>query len=149
LGLNNHRHVQLQIAYAKEKNYPAWGFSPCAIPDGYSEFAVTFLGTKGYKEEGIVTPHASFLALEYEPEAVMKNILALKKLNTYSSYGFYDSVNVKTGEVTKAHLALDQGMTMVSIANYLHNGVIREYFHHDPIGKRPEHLLIKEEFSIQ
>jgi hypothetical protein len=58
-------------------------------------------------------------------------------------------VNVETGEIAKAYLALDQGMIMVSIANYLKDGVIRDYFHQDPIGKKPEELLSKEIFSIK
>lgn len=149
LGLNNKRHVDLQVAFAKEKGYPAWGFSPAATPEGYSEFAATPLGTSGYKDGATVTAHATFLALEYAPREAHKNIKALKKLKTYSKYGFYDSVNVQTGKVAKAYLALDQGMIMVSIANYLKDGVIREYFHDDPIGKKPEELLEKEKFSIQ
>ncbi|WP_026136371.1 glucoamylase family protein [Paenibacillus shenyangensis] len=149
LGLNNKRHVQLQIEYAKEKGYPAWGFSPSATPTGYSEFAATPLGTSGYKDSSTVTAHATFLALEYAPEAAQKNIKALQKLKMAGKYGFYDSVNVETGELAKAYLALDQGMIMVSIANYLQDGVIRDYFHKDPIGKKPEGLLKKEVFSIQ
>ena len=149
LGLNNQRHVDVQIAYAKEKGYKAWGFSPAATPDGYSEFAATPLGTSGYKDGATVTAHATFLALDYAPQEVQKNIKALKEFDLYSKYGFYDSVNVETGEIAKAYLALDQGMIMVSIANYLEDGVIREYFHQDPIGKKPEELLKQEEFSIQ
>ncbi|ANF97012.1 glucoamylase family protein [Paenibacillus bovis] len=149
LGLNNKRHVQLQIEYAKEKGYPAWGFSPSATPTGYSEFAATPLGTSGYKDSSTVTAHATFLALEYAPEAAQKNIKALQKLKMAGKYGFYDSVNVETGELAKAYLALDQGMIMISIANYLEDGVIRDYFHKDPIGKKPEALLKKEVFSIR
>ncbi len=149
LGLNNQRHVDVQIAYAKEKGYKAWGFSPSATPDGYSEFAATPLGTSGYKDGATVTAHATFLALDYAPREVQKNIKALKEFDLYSKYGFYDSVNVETGKVAKAYLALDQGMIMVSIANYLKDGVIREYFHQDPIGERPEELLEQEMFSIQ
>lgn len=149
LGLNNQRHVDLQIEYAKDKGYKAWGFSPAATPDGYSEFAATPLGTSGYADGATVTAHATFLALDYAPKEVQKNIKALKKFNLYSKYGFYDSVNVETGEIAKAYLALDQGMIMVSIANYLNDGVIRDFFHKDPIGKKPEELLKKETFSIQ
>ncbi|USK34175.1 hypothetical protein LIT25_01775 [Bacillus sp. F19] len=138
-----------QQAFAAEKGYPAWGFSPAATPDGYSEFAATPLGTSEYKDGATVTAHASFLALDYDPEAVQKNIKALRELDTYSTYGFYDSVNVETGEIAKAYLALDQGMIMVSIANFLKDGMIRDYFHQDPIGKKPEELLEKEVFSIQ
>ncbi|WP_260472048.1 glucoamylase family protein [Bacillus canaveralius] len=149
LGLNNKRHVELQIAYAKEKGYPAWGFSPAATPEGYSEFAATPLGTSGYKDDGTVTAHATFLALEYAPKEAYKNIKALKELDTYGKYGFYDSVNVVTGDIAKAYLALDQGMIMASIANYVQDGVIRDYFHSSEIGSKPEELLKKEEFSIQ
>ncbi|WP_322922267.1 glucoamylase family protein [Paenibacillus campi] len=149
LGLNNARHVQLQIEYAKDKGYRAWGFSPAATPTGYSEFAATPLGTSGYKDGATVTAHATFLALEYAPEAARQNIEALKSFNMLGTYGFYDSVNVETGELAKAYLALDQGMIMVSIANYLKDGVIRDYFHNDPIGKKPEALLRKEVFAIQ
>lgn len=149
LGLNNQRHVDVQIAYAKERGYKAWGFSPSATPDGYSEFAATPLGTSGYKDGATVTAHATFLALDYAPREVQKNIKALKEFDLYGKYGFYDSVNVVTGEVAKAYLALDQGMIMVSIANYLKDGVIREYFHQDPIGERPEELLEQEVFSIE
>ncbi len=149
LGLNNKRHVELQIAYAKEKGYRAWGFSPSATPTGYSEFAATPLGTSGYKDGATVTAHATFLALDYAPQDARQNIKALESFNMLGTYGFYDSVNVETGELAKAYLALDQGMIMVSIANYLKDGVIRDYFHKDPIGKKPEALLKKEVFSIQ
>ncbi|PPA69317.1 glucoamylase family protein [Jeotgalibacillus proteolyticus] len=148
LGLNNQRHVDLQIQYAKDKGYKVWGFSPSATPNGYSEFAATPLGTSGYPDGATVTAHATFLALDYAPAEVRENIKALKKFDMYSKYGFYDSVNVETGEVTEAYLALDQGMIMVSIANYLKDGIIRDYFHQDPIGKKPEELLSKETFSI-
>ncbi|MCK6256425.1 DUF3131 domain-containing protein [Fictibacillus sp. KIGAM418] len=149
LGLNNERHVQLQMAFAKEKGYRAWGFSPAATPEGYSEFAATPLGTSGYKDDGTVTAHASFLALDYAPTAVRKNLDELSKLHVYGKYGFYDSVNVKSGEVAKAYLALDQGMIMVSIANHVKHDVIRNYFHQDPIAEKPLDLLKREEFSIK
>ncbi|MCQ4087615.1 glucoamylase family protein [Saccharibacillus sp. JS10] len=149
LGLNNQRHVDLQIRYAKEKGYPAWGFSPSATPTGYSEFAATPLGISGYKDGATVTSHATFLALDYAPKEVYQNIKALKKMKMMGKYGLYDSINMDTKEIAKAYLALDQGMIMVSIANTLKDGVIRDYFHSDPIGKKPEELLKKEEFSIQ
>nr|WP_254434215.1 glucoamylase family protein [Halobacillus sp. Marseille-Q1614] len=149
LGLNNQRHVDIQIEYAKEQGYEAWGMSPAATPDNYKEFGVAPLGHEGYGADGTVTPHATFLALEYAPLEAFENIKTLKNLGTYGKYGFLDSVNVETGEVTNAYLALDQGMSIVSIANYLHDGVIRDYFHQDNIGKKPEDLLERETFSIK
>ncbi len=149
LGLNNQRHTDIQIEYAEDQGYAAWGMSPSATPEGYSEFGATPLGMEGYKSDGTVTPHATFLALEYAPMEAFENIQTLRSFDAYGKYGFLDSVNVETGEVTNAYLALDQGMTMVSIVNYLQDGVIRDYFHQGKIGKSPEDLLIKEEFSIE
>ncbi|WP_108021574.1 glucoamylase family protein [Melghirimyces profundicolus] len=151
LGLNDKRQAQVQMAFAKEKGYPAWGFSPCAIPDGYTEYGVAEAGTwkDGYKDDGTVTPHASILALDFLPGEVKKNMKVLKELGAYGKYGYYDSVNVKTGEITPAYLALDQGMIMVSITNHLKGSVIRNYFHQDKVGRTPERLLEIEEFSIQ
>lgn len=151
LGLNGLRYSQVQIAFAEEKGYPVWGFSPCAIPDGYTEYGVAEAGTwkDGYKDDGTVTPHASFLALDFVPNEAMKNIKRFRELGSYGKYGFFDSINVRTGEVTPAYLALDQGMILVSIANHLHNGVIREAFHQDSIGSSYERLLVEEDFMIQ
>lgn len=148
LGLNNQRHVEGQIKYAKEKEYEAWGFSPAAIKNGYQEFGVKVLGASGYEDHATVTPHASILALEYDPATVIDNIQVLMDLGVYGDFGFYDTIHLPTKEVAKTYLALDQGMIMISITNFLQDGVIRDYFHNDPIGKGPEHLLERETFSI-
>lgn len=149
LGLNNQHYVNLQIAYAKEKGYSAWGLSPAATPDGYSEFAATPLGISGYKDDGTVTAYASFLALEYAKQDVMENIKVLKEMKIYGKYGFYDSVNLNTNRVTEAYLALDQGMIMVSVTNYLLDGIIRDHFHSNKIASEAEYLLSEEDFMIQ
>ncbi|MEH7237244.1 glucoamylase family protein [Bacillus sp. JJ1562] len=148
LGLNNARHVQGQVAFAKKEGFEVWGFSPAAIVNRYNEFGVSSLGTEGYDDQATVTPHASILGLEYAPEAVEANIAMLKELGTFGEYGFYDTINLNTNEIAKSFLALDQGMIMISISNFLNDGLIRKYFHADPIGKSPEYLLKEEVFSI-
>jgi hypothetical protein len=149
LGPNNHRQAHLQIEYANEQGYDAWGFSPCATPDGYGVYGVDELGISGYEEEGIVTPHATFLALEYADEGdVLENIRTLESYGAGSRYGFYDSVDVTSGTVTKSYLILDQAMVLASIANYLTDGVLRDHFHGTSIGSGPEELLSAETFSI-
>lgn len=149
LGLNNLHHVKGQIHYAKVNELEAWGFSPAAIRNSYGEFGAPVLGAEGYEDKGTVTPHASFLALEHAPEEVYDNLKKLKDMGVYGKdYGYYDTVNLQTGEVAHTYLSLDQGMILASITNYLKNGVIRDYFHQDPIGERPEHLLKVEDFGI-
>lgn len=146
LGLNNLRHAQGQIRYALDDlEYPVWGMSPCSVPEGgYSEYGVTPFGSKGYKT-GVVTPHASILALEYAPDEVVRNLRQLIELfDIYGEYGFYDAVNVKTGLVARKYLALDQGMILVAINNYLNHGAIRNRFHQDEEMKKGEVLISSE-----
>lgn len=146
LGKNDAVHVQGQIRFAlEEKKYPVWGMSPSSVPEGgYSEYGAHPFGSKGYKA-GAVTPHASILAVEYAPEAVEKNIRKLVELyDVYGEYGFYDAVNPETGVVARKYLALDQGMILVALNNYLNKGAIRERFHSDLDMKKGEELLTAE-----
>lgn len=148
LGANNMSHVMGQIKYAlDEVGQPVWGMSPSSVPEGgYSEYGAKPFGSKGYKA-GVVTPHASVLALEYAPEEVVKNLRKLIELyDIYGEYGFYDAVTPETGAVARKYLALDQAMILVSINNYVNDGAIRNRFHADPAMKQAEYLISEEKF---
>lgn len=146
LGLNDKIHTDGQIKFAMEElGYPVWGMSPSSIPEGgYSEYGAAPFGSKGYKP-GVVTPHASALALEFAPEQSISNLRKLIELyDIYGEYGFYDAVTVETGKVARKYLALDQGMIFVAINNYLNDGAIRKRFNADPVLKNGEVLLTSE-----
>lgn len=152
LGLNDLKGVQAHIAFAKEKGYPVWGFSPCSTPDGsyggYTEYGVAGIGFKGYKDEGVVTPHVTFMALDFAPDEAISNIRKMLYLyNIYGEFGMYDSLDVKSGRVAYKYMALDQGMILPSIDNYLNKGAIRERFHKDPIIKKVGVLLDENFFE--
>lgn len=152
LGLNDQRAVDIHIQYAlKERGFPVWGLSPCATPNnrhgGYSEFGVAALGSKGYKDEAIVTPHVTMLALLFAPKAAQENVRQLlSHYRMYGPYGLYDAVDVATGDVAYRYLALDQGMSLVALNNYLNNGAIQRRFSQDPVMRRVEPLLRAEQF---
>ena len=148
LGLNDKIHVLGQIHYAlDELKQPVWGMSPSSVPEGgYSEFGAKPFGSKGYKA-GVVTPHATVLALEFAPEEAIQNLRKLiENYEVYGEYGFYDAVTVSTGLVARKYLALDQGMILVAINNYLNDGIIRKRFHSDPAMQQGEKLLSSEKF---
>lgn len=149
LGLNNARHVEGQIKFAEMNELEAWGFSPASTPNGYSEFGATEMGISGYDDHATITPHASFLALDYDSDAVMANLSYINEYDMYGEYGYYDSLNLETGDIAKSYLALDQGMIMLAIANHLHEGVIRRHFHATEIGSSFEYLLSDEDFMIE
>ena len=147
-GRNNTAHVQGQIRYAlDELQQPVWGMSPCAVPGGtYSEYGAPPFGIKGYKI-GVVTPHATVLALEYAPEEAIANLRKLMELyDIYGEYGFYDAVDTKTGQVARKYYSLDQGMILIALNNYLNHGAIRNRFHADPDMRKAEKLITSENF---
>ena len=152
LGLNDQRAIELHMRYAlQERGYPVWGLSPCATPKerhgGYSEFGVAALGSKGYKDEAIVTPHVTLLALPFVPDAAKENLKELlRRYQLYGPYGLYDSVDVKSGEVAYRYLSLDQGMSLIALDNYLNDRAIQRRFEADPIMKAVEPLLQTERF---
>ena len=133
-----------------EAEYGYWGFSPSSNPaGGYREYGVDPIGMEpnGYTSDqerttrrlgptraaapaarpppteygdGVVTPHASFLALRYAPEAALHEPANLRRdFDAYGPGGFYDAIDVRSGEVAKRYLSLDQGMVMAALGNAL------------------------------
>ncbi len=79
---------------------------------------------------GVVTPHAAFLALRWAPDAVMENLANLEAdFDIYDQWGFRDSVNVDTGDgIAGFYLSLDQGIVMAAIGNALAGDLLRDAF---------------------
>jgi Putative glucoamylase/RTX calcium-binding nonapeptide repeat (4 copies) len=78
---------------------------------------------------GVVTPHAAFLALRWAPQRALANLAKLEAdFRIYDRWGFRDSVNVDTGVASNFYLSLDQGMIMAAIGNALAGDVLRRGF---------------------
>ena len=105
----------------------------------------------GAYTNGVVTPHAIFLALPFAPEAALQNLANLRRdfKDAYGSYGFYDAINVQTGQVAQYYLALDQGMIMAAIANQLANNQLQGYFANGDVKRVLEPLLGQEVFGSE
>lgn len=140
-----------------DAGYGYWGFSPSSDPFGeYREYGVEEVGisSDGYASDaertnvdvgyegcreatnpdpefgdGVVTPHAAFLALPYEQTAVLDNLAALRAdFDAYGPGGFYDAVAVGSGTVADRYLSLDQSMIMAAIGNALLDDRLKDYF---------------------
>jgi len=177
-AINHPTYVQAQIEHGMdEAGYGYWGFSPSNNPaGGYREYGVDQLGMNpdGYSSDqerttvdegyagcrpaqpaptsygnGVVTPHASFLALRYAPGPALANLAKLRQnFDAYGPGGFYDAVDVGTGEVSKRYLSLDQGMVMAALGNELGGDVLRRAFSKGPMERRVAPLMRMEEFSL-
>ena len=149
--------VRAQIEHGlAEAGYGYWGFSPASNPaGGYSTWGVEAVGMNpdGYYSDeestnldlgfgdcrpatnpdpaygdGVVTPHAVFLALPYAKDAALADLAKLKAdFPVYGDGGFYDAVAVRSGRVAATYLSLDQSMVLAQLGNVL-TGDLHEAF---------------------
>ncbi|MDF1605651.1 glucoamylase family protein [Nocardioides sp. YIM 152315] len=98
--------------------------------------------------DGVVTPHASFLALRYAPRAALANLARIARdFDAYGKGGFYDSVAVRSGQVSRRHLALDQGMVMAALGNALAHDDMRRYVARGAMESTLRPLMEQEVFA--
>jgi hypothetical protein len=176
-GRNHPATVRGQIEHGmNDAGYGYWGFSPASNPfGGYAVYGVEAMGMDpgGYPSDkegsnydpgfgdcrpagpaptygdGVVTPHASFLALRYAPRAALDNLARIKaNLGGYGPGGFYDAVAVRSGTVARRYLSLDQAMVMGGIGNVLAREDLRRAFAQPDIERSLRPLLAMEEFNV-
>ncbi|BDV31527.1 glucoamylase family protein [Microbacterium terricola] len=174
--LNHPITVAVQEQHAEDAGYGYWGFSPASNPfGGYSEYGVDLAGMRsdGYMSDvektdvdidrpgctvgtnpdpefgdGVVTPHASFLALPYDRKGVMANLAGIEdELGAYGPGGFYDAVAVHSGTIAERYLSLDQSMIMAAIGNELTGDTLKSYFVDREMEKRLRPAMRLQDFS--
>lgn len=176
-GVNHPLTVRAHIEHGlDEAKYGYWGFSPASNPlGGYAVYGVDAIGMdpggypsdveatnfdrgfEGCREgtnpnptfgDGVVTPHAAFLAMPYAPRQAFDNLRRIEReLKAYGEGGFYDSVAVKSGRIAKRYLSLDQAMVMGALGNVFANNVIRRNFSQGQVERRIRPLIAQEVFS--
>jgi hypothetical protein len=98
--------------------------------------------------DGVVTPHAAFLAMQYEPVEAYDNLVKIERvLKAYGDGGFYDAVAVKSRVVAKRYLSLDQAMVLGAIGNVFCDNVIRRNFIKGDVESAIKPLIGIEEFG--
>jgi cyclic beta-1,2-glucan synthetase len=154
--------VERQIEYGQERGVP-WGISEAAynVRDlhfnyQYGPFGVPGLGLKrGLIEDLVVAPYATMLAVPIEPASAMNNLRRLKNEGALGPYGFYESVDYtaerlpegQRSVLIRAFMTHHQGMTLVSLANILYEGLMERRFHSDPAVQATE-LLLQERIPV-
>ena len=140
--------VAAQINYARQHRVP-WGISESAFADmdlnriyQYRAFGVPGLGLKREVEEKIViAPYATLLALGIASRETVRNLRRLGSFGLLDTHGFYEAIDFsrehggRTGErgvVVQAYMAHHQGMSLLSLTNFLHDGAVRRRFQADP-----------------
>lgn len=156
LECTNRLIVDLQISYGHSLGIP-WGISESAFNARdmeftyqYSNFGIPQLALKrGLAENRVIAPYATGLAAMVNPGAALKNYQRLAAMGGGGRYGFYEALDFTPSrlpdnqDVAIVHnfMAHHQGMTIVALANALHQGLMRARFHEEPIIQACELLL--------
>lgn len=154
-----------------ETGYGSWGFSPASVPAepgepvGYSEWGVEPIAelVGGYPSgrqrttaaraaetgwgDGVVTPHALFLAHRYDPDGAVAALTELAdRFDAVGPGGFVDAVAVRSGRRADVHLSLDQAMVMGALGNALADDLLRRLFVDDDTDRLLRPLLAADRF---
>jgi cyclic beta-1,2-glucan synthetase len=154
--------LERQIEYGEERGVP-WGISEAAynVRDlhfnyQYGPFGVPGLGLKrGLIEDLVVAPYATMLAAHVDPAAAINNLRRLQKEGALGPYGFYESIDYtaerlpegQKSVLIRAFMTHHQGMSLVSLANVLHDDLGQKRFHADPLVQATE-LLLQERIPV-
>ena len=157
LDRSRHAAVQMQREYTNAKRIP-WGISESAYAARdeagtyqYHAFGVPQLALhQGDVDALVIAPYATALALGTAPKAALENLRRISHEGWFGAYGFYESADYTVSrhhkwrhefELVRCYMAHHQGMTLLSIANFLADGIVQEWFHAHPRVMATELLL--------
>jgi hypothetical protein len=139
--------VRSQRAYAASKGVP-WGISESAY------FKLDEAGNYQYQAFGlpqlsmmrrdsnplVISPYSTFLSLDVDRPAALRNLRRMDALGWFGVYGFYEAADYSSsggrfrparGRLVRCWMVHHQGMSLLSMANVLCNNVVQRWFHSD------------------
>ena len=157
LDRSRHAAVRSQQEYTASKRIP-WGISESAFATrdaagnyGYHAFGIPQLALNQDELDALViSPYSTFLALTTSPRAVLENLRKMSREGWFGTYGFYESADFSASqdriwrrdfEIVRCWMAHHQGMSLLSIANFLADEIVQEWFHAHPRVQATELLL--------
>jgi cyclic beta-1,2-glucan synthetase len=156
LEQTNRQAVRQQMKYGAARGVP-WGTSESTynardleLTYQYSSFGVPSLGLKrGLGENTVIAPYATALAAMVYPREAARNFERLADIGGRGRYGWHDALDYTKSRlpegtsvaVVRAYMAHHQGMSVIAIADTLHDGAMRQRFHAEPIVQATELLL--------
>jgi hypothetical protein len=143
--------VQIQRAFAREHNLPFWGISEsgyAAKTDQghyhYQAYGIPQIALKWDATAGpVISPYSTFLALNVEPAASIRNLRRMAREGWTGAYGFYEAIDF-TGakpEVVREWMAHHQGMCILGLLNLLEDNAVQRWFYSNTQMRSVELLL--------
>jgi cellobiose phosphorylase len=150
--------VQRQIDYGQQLGLP-WGVSESGYNTQdtqfnyqYRAFGVPGLGLKrGLREDRVVAPYASVLALMIAPAAACANLQRLADAGMEGRYGLFEALDYTPARlprgqgavVVRSFMAHHQGMSLLALDHLLRQQPMQRRFESDP-SLRATLLLLQE-----
>ncbi|MBV9479628.1 MAG: glycosyl transferase, partial [Acidobacteria bacterium] len=104
---------------------------------GVPQLAIHHDPTSGF----VISPYSTFLALNVDARRALRNLRRMSAKGWFGSYGFYESADYSESgrrswrhryQLVRCWMAHHQGMILLSLANFIYDGVVQEWFHRDP-----------------
>ncbi len=155
--------VRSQQIYAGHHHIP-WGisesaYSKCDENGNYQYHAFGLPALALHKEEleaVVVSPYSTMLALHVDPAAALANLRRMDREGWLAGYGFYEAADYTPAlhssrrpgyQLARCWMAHHQGMSLLAIANLLHDSVVQRWFHDAPQVQATERLLQEKPVS--
>jgi len=155
--------VRSQQAFASSRGIP-WGISESAyfkLDEAgnyqYQAFGLPQLSLMKRESKALViSPYSTFLALNVDPSAALQNLRRMENLGWTGAYGFYEAADYtifrsrfrwSRCQIVRCWMAHHQGMSLLSIANFLCSNVVQRWFHTDRRVQATELLLHEKPVS--
>ncbi len=155
--------IWTQKRYGQKRGVP-WGTSESGfyafdrlLNYQYKAFGVPDLGLKrGLIKDMVVSPYSTFLALPFAPVEAMENLKILVSEGMEGDYGFFEAIDYTPDRIlygdgkaiVESYMAHHQGMSFISLSNYLFNNIMQERFHSNPVMRSAE-ILLQEKVPLR
>jgi len=157
LERSRHGAARSQQEFTASKRIP-WGISESAYAKrddagnySYNAFGIPQLAIfHGDVDALVISPYSTFLALDTIPKDALHNLRKMAHDGWFGAYGFYESADYGPSdqikwrpdyELVRCWMAHHQGMILLALANFLHDGIVQEWFHSHPRVQATELLL--------
>jgi cyclic beta-1,2-glucan glucanotransferase len=149
--------VRSQQAYGNKRGVP-WGISESAhakVDDAgnyqYLAFGLPQLSMMRRDSNPLViSPYSTFLALDVDRPAALRNLRRMDALGWFGPYGFYEAADYSNAggrfgssrvQVVHTWMVHHQGMSFLSMANVLCGNIVQRWFHSDRRVQATEFVL--------
>ncbi len=139
--------VQCQINHGLRYSMP-WGVSESCFNQidinkvyQYRGFGVVGMGLKrGLKDDFVIAPYATAMAVMIKPVTACKNLQEMIKLGFLGRYGFYEAIDYtrsrvpqgKNFAIVRAYMSHHSGMSLLALNNALLGQLMQNRFQSDP-----------------